>query len=150
MPNVGDVAPDFTLQGANGDTVALSDLRGSKRVLLVFYPKDQTSGCTSQLSAVSEALDAFTAADIVPYGVNDGDAASHKAFIEEYDFTVDLLVDDGLRVARAFNALRPEGNRITRTVVVVGKDGRIIYREAGAPPPGEILEAVKAASDDGV
>jgi peroxiredoxin len=60
----------------------------------------------------------------------------------------DLLVDDGLGVAAAYGALRPEGGRIQRTVVIVGKNGKVIYWAQGAPPPGELLSAIAAAHDD--
>ncbi len=94
-----------------------------------------------------DATDDFRALDTEPYGVNPGDAASHKAFIDAFDFPFDLLVDEGLQVATAYDAVKPEGNAINRTVVVVGKDGRVLYREAGAPPPAEILAAIHAADD---
>jgi peroxiredoxin Q/BCP len=97
---------------------------------------------------VRDAIDAFRALETEPYGVNPADAASHLAFIEEQDLPFDLLIDEGLRVARAYDALKPEGDRINRTVVVVGKDGRIIFYEHGAPPPDEILAAIAAAEDE--
>jgi peroxiredoxin len=98
---------------------------------------------------VRDAIDAFRALDTEPYGVNQADAASHLAFIEEQDLPFDLLVDEGLHVARAYDALKPEGKSINRTVVVIGKDGRIIFRASGAPPPAEILAAIAAADDEG-
>ena len=94
------------------------------------------------------AIDAFRAIDTESYGVNQADAASHLAFIEEQELPFDLLVDEGLHVARAYDALKPEGKGISRTVVVVGKDGRIIYRASGAPPPEETIGAIAAAEDE--
>ncbi len=94
------------------------------------------------------AVDAFRAIDTEPYGVNQADAASHLAFIEEQELPFDLLVDDGLQVAHAYDALKPEGKSINRTVVVIGKDGRIIYRATGAPPPEEIIAAIAEADDE--
>ena len=94
------------------------------------------------------AVAAFRAIDTEPYGVNQADAASHLAFIEEQELPFDLLVDEGLHVARAYDALKPEGKGISRTVVVVGKDGRIIYRASGAPPPEEIIAAIAEAEDE--
>ncbi|MCC6313758.1 MAG: redoxin domain-containing protein [Thermomicrobiales bacterium] len=95
-----------------------------------------------------DAIDALRAAEVIPFGVNPGDAASHRAFIDAYDFPFDLLVDEGLAVARAYDALNPAGTGVARTVVVVGKDGRIIFRAAGAPPPAELLDAVRAGQDE--
>jgi peroxiredoxin len=97
---------------------------------------------------VRGAVDAFRAIDTEPYGVNQADATSHLAFIKEQELPFDLLIDEGLNVTRAYDALKPEGNSISRTVVVVGKDGSIIYRAAGAPPPEEIIAAIVEAEDE--
>jgi thioredoxin-dependent peroxiredoxin len=104
---------------------------------------------------VSETIADFRALDTEPYGVNEGDAASHQAFIDQLKLPFDLLIDEGLRVADAYDALKTEGTvvvrklqRISRTVVIVGKDGRIIFRAAGAPPPGELLNVIASATDE--
>ena len=146
-PDVGDVAPDFTLKGASGNEVTLSTSKGRRRALLVFYPGDMTSGCTDQLSALRDTLADFHEVDTDPYGVNEGDAESHQRFIDELDLPYDLLIDEGFAVSAAYNALRPEGNRILRTVVIIGKDGKIIFRAQGAPSPGELLAAISNAKD---
>lgn len=94
-----------------------------------------------------DAIDAFRAIDTEPYGVNQADAASHLKFIQEQNLPFDLLVDDGLQVARAYGALKPDVDRINRTVAVVGKDGRILFYQHGAPPPEEIIAAIARAGD---
>ena len=106
------------------------------------------------MSAVRETVADFRALDTEPYGVNEGDAASHQGFIAELSLPFDLLVDEGLKVADAYDALKTEGTlikrkvqRISRTVVIVGKNGRIIFRAAGAPPPGEMLAVIANAND---
>jgi peroxiredoxin len=96
---------------------------------------------------VRDAVDSFRALDTEPYGVNPADAASHQAFIDELDLPFDLLVDEGLHVARAYDAVKPDRPSINRTVIVVGKDGRVIFRAAGAPPPEEIIAAIAEAQD---
>jgi peroxiredoxin Q/BCP len=96
---------------------------------------------------VRDNIDDFRALDTEPLGVNPGDAASHKAFIAAHGFPFDLLVDEGRAVATAYGALKPDGSGIQRTVVIVGKDGHVLYRAAGAPPPGELLAAIEAADD---
>jgi peroxiredoxin len=93
-------------------------------------------------------MEQFREADTVPFGVNHADAASHQAFIDAYDFPFDLLVDEGLAVSRAYGAAKADGSGITRTVVVVGKDGRILFKQAGAPPPGNILAAIREGRDE--
>ena len=106
------------------------------------------------MSAVRETVADFRALDTEPYGVNEGDAASHQRFIDQLGLPFDLLVDEGLQVADTYDALKTEGTlikrkiqRISRTVVIVGKDGRVIFRAAGAPPPGEMLAVIAAAQD---
>ena len=96
-----------------------------------------------------DAIDAFRALDTEPYGVNQADAASHQGFIDEQKLPFDLLIDEGLHVARAYDALKTDAERINRTVVVVGKDGRVIFRATGAPPPEEIVAAIVEAEDEG-
>ena len=97
---------------------------------------------------MSGAIEQFRAVDTQPFGVNPGDAASHQAFVDALTLPFDLLVDEGSRVAKAYGALKPDGSGIARTVVVVGKDGTVIYRQTGAPPPAEILAAIHAAGDE--
>lgn len=95
----------------------------------------------------------FLALETEPYGINPGDAASHRAFIAAHGFPFDLLVDEGRQVAARYGAIKPDGSGIQRTVVIVGKDGRVIFREAGAPAPvrllGVILDAEDATGDAG-
>lgn len=154
MPNQGENAPDFNLKGTTSEGLALSEIKGKKRALLVFYPEDMTSGCTDQLSAIRDNIDDFRALDTEPYGVNEGDAASHQAFIDRLGLPFDLLIDEGLKVSDAYDALKVEGTiikrklqRISRTVIIVGKDGKIIFRAAGAPPPSELLGVIQNAAD---
>ena len=99
------------------------------------------------MSAVGETIDLFREANAVPFGVNPDDAASHLAFIEAFGFPFDLLVDEDRRIAAAYDAIRPDGSGIQRTVVAVDKQGRIVFYERGAPPPDDILQAVRAADD---
>ena len=94
-----------------------------------------------------DAIDDFRALDTEPYGVNPGNAASHQAFIDDQFLPFDLLVDDDRLVAAAYGAVKPDGSGIQRTVVIVGKNGRVLYRALGAPPPADLLAAIRAADD---
>jgi peroxiredoxin len=89
------------------------------------------------------------AMDTEPFGVNPGDAASHQAFIDAHTFPFELLVDDGMAVAHAYGAVNSEGTGIARTVVIVGKDGRIIFRQGGAPAWALMNNALRNATDEG-
>jgi len=92
----------------------------------------------------------FRALDTEPFGVNPDNAPSHQAFIDALDLPFDLLVDEGAATAAAYGARKPDGSGIARTVVVIGKDGRVLYRAAGAPAQADVLDAIRAATDDGV
>ncbi len=94
-----------------------------------------------------ETTEKFRALKTEPVGINEGSAESHQQFIDELMLPFDLLVDDGLAVATAYDALKPEGGRIDRTVVLVGMDGTILHREKGAPPPEELLRLLASADD---
>jgi peroxiredoxin Q/BCP len=96
---------------------------------------------------VGGAVAEFRALDTEPYGVNPGDAASHQAFIEALDLPFDLLVDEGRRVAAAYGAIKPDGSGIARTVVLVGKDGRVHLAVPGAPPNHALLAAIERTND---
>jgi peroxiredoxin Q/BCP len=144
---VGVEAPDFTVLNDEGAEFHLADLRGFMRAMLVFYPKDFTPGCTDQLIQIRKNLEHLRGASIEPIGVNPGDAESHKAFRKEHALTFDLLVDEDAAVARAYGALKPGGDGIQRSVVIVGKDGKVIFAEHGAPPWQRILSVMRRTDD---
>ncbi len=92
-------------------------------------------------------IDAFIAVDTVPLGINPGDAVSHQRFIEENDLPFDLLVDKDRNVTEVYGTIKPDGSGILRTVILVGKNGKIIYRATGAPAPAELLQVLRSARD---
>lgn len=144
---VGAEAPDFTLKNDEGADFRLSDLKGFVRPMLVFYPKDFTPGCTDQLIQIRKNIEHLRGAGIEPIGVNPDDAESHKAFRKEHGLNFDLLVDEGAGVATAYGAIKPGGEGIQRSVVIVGKDGTIIFAEHGAPPWQRILSVMRKTDD---
>ena len=92
MLNVGDKAPDFALQSQSGETVRLSDFRGT-RVVLYFYPKDNTPGCTRQACAFAGAYEAFREKGVVVIGISRDSTASHARFAEKHSLPFTLLSD---------------------------------------------------------
>ncbi len=144
---VGVEAPDFTLRADTGDDFRLGDLRGYVRAMLVFYPKDFTPGCTDQLIQVRKHIEHLRGAGIEPMGVNSGDADSHRRFRNEHALNFDLLIDEGNEVAQAYGAMKEDGTRVQRSVVVVGKNGNVIFAETGAPPWQRILSAMRETDD---
>ena len=101
MLEVGVMAPDFALPDKNGETVRLSDFRG-KRVVLYFYPRDNTPGCTRQACAFAKAYDAFREKDIAVIGISRDSVASHLKFAEKYDLPFVLLADPELQAIEAY------------------------------------------------
>ncbi len=144
---VGAEAPDFTLRNDEGADFHLADLRGFVRAMLIFYPKDFTPGCTDQLIQVRKNLEHLRGAGIEPIGVNPGDAESHNAFRKAHALTFDLLVDDDAQVAALYGAIKLGGDGIQRSVVIVGKDGKVIFAEHGAPPWQRILSVMRKTAD---
>lgn len=144
---VGADAPDFSLKADDGEEFRLSDLRGHVRAMLVFYPKDFTPGCTDQLIQVRKNIRHMREAAIEPFGVNPGDAESHRAFREAHALNFPLLVDEGSDVAGLYGALKEDGEGIQRSVVIVGKDGKVIFAERGAPPWQRILSVMRETDD---
>ena len=137
-------APAFRLHDERGRTVALSDFKGKKNVLLIFYPGDMTPGCTMQLCAIRDDWKKFQGTDTVVFGVNHADAVSHTAFSKKYRFPFPILIDTGKKVSTRYGALRPyfKAIIIRRSVVGIGKNGKIFYLRRGMPKDSEILKAL--------
>lgn len=128
-PQVGDPAPDFTLAGTDGD-FRLSDHRG-RRVVLLFYPRDETAVCTKQFCSYRDREEDMSVLDAVVVGISDQDLDSHQAFIARHRLTVPLLVDGDRDVARAYGASVPVlGTR--RAAIIVDEDGIVRYRKVHA------------------
>src|ERR1041385_4199896 len=101
MPTIGSVAPDFTLQTDTGDSLTLSALRG-RPVVLYFYPKDDTSGCTTEACEFRDAFPRFKRANVVVLGVSPDTVESHRKFKAKYKLPFALLADPGHKVAEAY------------------------------------------------
>lgn len=126
----GGPAPDFELETDGGDSVRLSALRG-KQVVLYFYPKDDTTGCTTQACGIRDAWGEFQREGAVVLGVSPDDVASHDRFKEKYSLPFTLLADEGHKVADAYGVWGPKKYRgktyegITRSTFVIGADGTV-------------------------
>ncbi len=128
--NVGDTAPEFTLPDKDGNMVSLADFKG-KKVILYFYPKDNTPGCTRQACAFAAAYEGFKALDAVVIGVSKDSAASHVKFAEKYSLPFILLADTNLEVIQAYGVWQEKtmyGKKtmgVTRTTYIISEDGLI-------------------------
>jgi peroxiredoxin Q/BCP len=131
MPNIGDPAPDFTLPGDGGQTIRLADYRG-KHVILYFYPKDDTPGCTKEAIGFSEQRDALDALDAVVIGMSKDTPAKHDKFIAKHDLKVSLASDEagsvlddyGVWVEKSMYGKTYMG--IQRATFLIGPDGAVL------------------------
>ncbi len=120
---VGTEAPNFTAKDTNGNTVSLSDFKG-KTVVLYFYPKDDTPGCTKQAQSFRDAKPQYESKDIVVLGVSADDEASHQAFTEKYNLNFPLLADTNQELIKAYDV--DGGGYAKRVTYVIDADGKII------------------------
>jgi thioredoxin-dependent peroxiredoxin len=124
-PQVGDEAPDFELDGTHG-AFRLSDHRG-ERVILLFYPGDNTAVCTRQFCSYRDNPDAFAALGAAAVGISSQSVESHRDFRDKHGLTVPLLADADGAVAKAYGATRLVGGT-NRVVVIVDEAGIVRYR----------------------
>ena len=124
-PQVGDRAPDFELVGTDG-SFKLSDHRG-ERVVLLFYPGDNTAVCTRQFCSYRDDREEMEALDAVVVGISSQSVESHEDFAAGNGLTVPLLADRGAKVAKAYGAHRP-GLGTQRSMVIVDEQGRVAHR----------------------
>ncbi|QBF32248.1 peroxiredoxin [Thalassococcus sp. S3] len=152
MPDVSDTAPDFSLPRDGGDTVSLSDLKGQK-VVLFFYPRDDTSGCTKESIGFSEALQDFADAGAAVYGISKDSVKSHDKFVAKRELTVPLLSDENGSMSEDYDVWKEKkmyGKTymgIERSTFLIDAEGKIakVWRKVKVPGHvDEVLEAVKA------
>ena len=130
MLEVGTKAPDFTLPDQNGNRHSLSDYRG-KKVILYFYPKDNTPGCTKQACGFAERYPQFTEKGAVILGISKDSVASHKKFEEKYGLPFTLLADPDLVVIQAYDVWKEKMNYgkvsmgVVRTTYLIDEEGKI-------------------------
>jgi peroxiredoxin Q/BCP len=124
-PRVGEQAPDFELPGTDGP-FRLSDHRG-ERVVLLFYPGDDTTVCTKQFCSYRDRAEDLAALDAIVVGISSQDLASHESFIAKHGLNVPLLADVGGDVARAYSAFS-SGLGTKRAVVVIDERGIVRHR----------------------
>ena len=130
MVKENESAPEFTLENQDGESVSLSDFRGRK-VVLYFYPKDDTSGCTTQACELRDSVETFDARGAVILGVSPDPVKSHRKFADKYELPFTLLADVDHEVAEAYGVWKEKsmygrkywGNE--RTTFVIDEKGRI-------------------------
>lgn len=152
VPAPGDAAPEFELLDHDGGTVRLSDQRGRK-VILYFYPKDDTPGCTIQACGLRDRAAEIDARDAVVFGVSPDAVTSHQRFREKYDLPFTLLADTDHYVAEAYGVWKQKkmfgndywGNE--RTTFVIDEDGRIAQVFERVKPNAHVDQVLSAIGD---
>ncbi len=150
MLEIGTPAPDFTLPDQNGAPHTLSDYRG-RRVILYFYPKDNTSGCTKQACGFAQLYPQFMEKGAVVLGVSKDSVASHKRFEQSHGLPFTLLSDEDRAVIQAYDVWKEKKNYgkvtmgVVRTTYLIDESG-VIVRALGnvkaADNPAQMLEAL--------
>lgn len=142
MLEIGTQAPDFTLPDQNGNMHSLSEYRG-KKVILYFYPKDNTAGCTKQACGFAERYPQFTEKGAVVLGISKDSVASHKKFEEKYGLPFTLLADPELAAIQAYDVWQEKKNYgktymgVVRSTYLIDENGKIV----------KAFEKVKAADN---
>lgn len=149
MLKIGDKAPQFSLPTGDGKTLALKDLRG-KKVILYFYPKDSTSGCTKEACAFQENLPALKKKGAVVVGVSADSASSHAKFAEKYDLNFPLVSDEKKEVLKAYGVWKEKsmyGRKymgIERTTFLIDAEGKVAQIFSKVKVDGHVEEVVAA------
>jgi peroxiredoxin Q/BCP len=145
----GDKAPDFSLEADDGTTVTRDSLAG-KTVVLYFYPKDDTPGCTKEACDFRDAFPRFDKIDAVVIGVSPDDPDSHRKFKKKFDLPFRLLSDEGHHLADSFGVWKEKSMYgrnymgIERTTVIIDRKGRVVRIFPKVKVPGHAAEVERA------
>lgn len=148
----GHQAPDFKLPASDGSVVQLKDFKGKKNVVLYFYPKDDTPGCTTEACNFRDAIKPINKTDTVVLGVSPDSVAKHEKFIAKYDLPFLLLADEDNKVCTAYgvwvekNMYGRKYMGVARTTFVIDQSGKIVKIFEKVKPQDhhtEVLEVLK-------
>ena len=141
----GQPAPEFSLQAHTGETITLSQFRGEKVVVLFFYPKDNTSVCTTEVCGFRDEYDSFVEAGSVVLGISSDGLASHVAFAKRHDVSYPLLVDEGGKVRKAYGVARILWMIPGRETFVIDREGTVRHAIRGMLNADEHVGTAMAA-----
>ena len=152
MLEAGTKAPDFTLQDKHGDPVSLSDFQG-KKVVLYFYPRDNTPGCAREAAAFARAYENFKSRDVVVIGISKDSVASHLKFAQKYDLPFVLLSDPDHAVIEQYGVWQEKklygkvSMGVVRTTYVIDEEGTIIWAKEKVKPDTNTAEILSWLAD---
>lgn len=152
MLQTEQTAPIFNAVDQNNKTINSNDYFYNKNVVLYFYPKDDTTGCTIEANQFTAIINEFSLADTIVIGVSKDDVQSHQAFIEKFDLKIELMADTNGKVCDDYgvwqekekNGVKKMG--IVRSTFIINKEGKLAYVEYGVSADGhaaKMLELVK-------
>ncbi|WP_242220629.1 thioredoxin-dependent thiol peroxidase [Bacillus cereus group sp. BfR-BA-01380] len=153
MVAVGQMAPDFTLEASNGEQVKLSDFRG-KHVVIYFYPKDMTPGCTTEACDFRDHHVAFGGLECVILGISTDSLQRHEKFIEKYNLPFLLLADEDHTVAEMYDVWKLKKNfgkeymGIERSTFIVDKEGQLVKEWRKVKVKGHVEEALEFVKEN--
>jgi peroxiredoxin Q/BCP len=124
-PKIGDMAPDFEGSTPNGTIVRLKDYLGKKNVVLYFYPKDDTRGCTLEACSFRDKLNSLRALWTEVVGVSVDSLESHRQFAEKHNLNFPLVSDHEKRISQIYGALSDDGSQAERMTFIIDRQGRI-------------------------
>ena len=146
--NIGDNAPDFTAQTNGGKTISLSDYKG-QWLVLYFYPKDNTSGCTKEACSFRDGMEDITAESAIVLGVSPDSVKSHENFISKHELNFDLISDQDTSICQSYNAYGEKsmyGRKymgVIRSTYIINPDGKIAYINSKVKAEGHAQEIIK-------
>ena len=154
LPVIAKPAPDFTLPSTTGETVSLKQFKGKKTVILYFYPKDDTPGCTREACAFRDAFAEFEKHNVVIFGVSNDSLESHQAFRAKYSLPFPLLSDEDATVSKLYGVYKQKnlyGKKsvgIERTTFVIDRTGRIAQIYPRVKVEGHIEDLLEFVRED--
>lgn len=152
MPEVGKAAPAFKLKNQDGKTISLSDFKG-KDVVLYFYPKDDTPGCTTEACSFRDELPRFKGVNAVILGVSPDSVESHKKFADKYELPFDLLSDETKEIVQKYDVWKEKNNYgkkymgVVRSTFIIDKDNKIKKIFNNVKVNGHSEEVMKALQE---
>jgi thioredoxin-dependent peroxiredoxin len=140
MPKVADKAPDFSVAASDGTTLHLKDAIGKGSIILYFYPKDDTPGCTKEACGIRDTFDEFKGLNATVFGVSFDTVESHKNFIAKYQLPFVLLADTNKSVAKLYGVADDSSRVASRTTFVIDKTGKIVFVDPKVNPATHAAE----------
>lgn len=153
MLSTNEIAPGFSSQNQSNETINLADFKDKKNVVLYFYPKDDTPGCTIEANQFTALIGEFAKLDTVVIGVSKDSCESHKEFMDKFKLNVELLADTSGKLCESYGVWQEKEKKgvkkmgIVRSSFIINKAGELKYVEYGVTAEGhanEVLSKIKA------